>query len=137
MILLDTQPLIWLIEGNLRLGGEARQIVERERADSHALIAPISVWEAAMLVDKGKIVLSRAVRDWFEAVLAAPGFSLADSTVAIGADAGSLPGDIHGDPADRLIVATARTLGCPVLTADRKILAYAAAGHVRAIDARR
>lgn len=90
-----------------------------------------------MLVDKDKISLSRPVREWFEAVLAVPGFGLADMTVAIGADAGSLPGDIHGDPADRIIIATARALGCPVLTADRKILAYAAVGHLQAVDARR
>lgn len=90
-----------------------------------------------MLVDKGKLSLGRAVVGWFEAVLATPGFSLADLTVAIGADAGSLPGDIHGDPADRLIVATARALGSPILTADRKILDYAATGHVQAINARR
>ena len=90
-----------------------------------------------MLADKGKIALSRPVAAWFEAVLAAPGFSLAELTIGIGADAGSLPGNIHGDPADRLIIATARALGCPVLTADRAILAYAAAGHVQAIDARR
>ena len=90
-----------------------------------------------MLADKGKIALNRPVATWFGTVLAAPGFSLAELTVAIGADAGSLPGNIHGDPADRLIIATARALGCPLLTADRTILAYAAAGHVQVIDARR
>lgn len=136
VILLDTQALIWLIEGNPRLGDKARMIIERERIGREATIAPISVWEAAMLVDKGKITLSSAVRDWFQAVLAEPGFRLADLTVAMGADAGSLPGDIHGDPADRLIIATARALGCPVLTSDTLILHYAKAGHVQAIDAR-
>ncbi len=112
-------------------------IIDTGRASDGALFAPISVWEAAMLADKGKIALNRPVAAWFDAVLAAPGFSLAELTVAIGSDAGSLPGDIHGDPADRLIIATARALGCPVLTADRAILAYAAAGHVQAIDVRR
>lgn len=137
MILIDTQALVWLIEGNRRLGSEARGIIEQERADSVALIAPVSVWEASMLVDKGKLVLSRPVLAWFEAVLVSPGFRIADWTVAIGADAGQLPGDIHGDPADRLIIATARALGCPLLTADRAILDYAGAGHLQAIDARR
>lgn len=137
MILIDTQALVWLIEGNPRLGVGAKVIIERERATRDALISIISVWEAAMLVDKGRLALSRAVYQWFEAVLSAPGFRLADMTVAMGADAGGLPGDIHGDPADRLIIATARALGCPVLTADRKILDYSKAGHVEAIDARR
>ena len=136
MILIDTQALVWLVEANSRLGIKAKIIIEEERAGGGVMIAPISVWEASMLVDKDKISLSRPVREWFEAVLAVPGFGLADLTVAIGADAGSLPGDIHGDPADRIIIATARALGCPVLTADRKILAYAAVGHLQAIDAR-
>ena len=137
MILIDTQALVWLVEANPRLGTKAKVVIEEERAGDGAVIAPISVWEAAMLVDKGKIVLSRPVAAWFEAILAAPGFSLAELTVAIGADAGTLPGSIHGDPADRLLIATARALGCPLLTADRKILDYAAAGHLQAIDARR
>ena len=81
--------------------------------------------------------LSRAVAPWFEGVLATQGYRLADLTTAIGADAGTLPGGIHGDPADRIIIATARAFGCPVLTADRKILAYATVGHLQAIDARR
>ena len=137
MILLDTQALVWLIEGNPRLGNKARAIVERELTGDGALIAPITVWETAMLVRKGKIALSLQVAAWFEAVLATPGFKLADLTVAIGVDAGTLSGDIHGDPADRMIVATARAQRCPLLTADRAILAYARAGHLNAIDAQR
>lgn len=137
MILLDTQALVWMIEGDARFGERARQVIDAERATDRVMIAPISAWEVAMLVGKGRFGLSRPVRQWFDFVLSRPGFDLADLTVAIGTDAGTLPGDIHGDPADRLIVATARALGCPLLTADRKILAYAAAGHVQAIDARR
>lgn len=137
MILLDTQALIWLIEGNVRLGDAARARIERERAGDGAVIPAIAVWEAAMLVDKGKLVLSRPVAGWFDVVLATPGFWRAELTVAIGADAGSLPGAIHGDPADRIMIATARELGCPLMTADRKILDYANAGYVQAIDAHR
>lgn len=137
VILIDTQALVWLVEGNHRLGAVARRIIDRERAGDVVLITLISVWEVSMLTDKGRLVLSRPVLGWFDAVLAARGFRLADWTVAIAADAGQLPGDIHGDPADRMIIATARALGCPVLTVDRRILDYAEAGHVQAIDARR
>ncbi len=137
MILLDTHALIWFIQKDQRVGERGRTIIDTERAGDGAVIAPISVWETAMLADKGKIVLNRSVVAWFEAVLAVSGFSLAELTVAIGVDAGSLPGGTHGDPADRLIIATARALGCPLLTADRAILAYAAVGHLQAIDARR
>lgn len=137
MILLDTHVLIWTVEGDRRLGPRAAEIIDEERRAEGALVSPISAWEAAMLMDKGKLVLSKPLAGWFDAVLSDPGFVLATMTVAIGVDAGGLSGRIHGDPADRMIIATGRALGCPVLTADEKILAYAAAGHVQAIDARR
>ena len=136
MIVIDTHALIWLFEGDPRFGGKARQTLEQEREAGGVHIAAISIWETAMLIDKGRIALSRPVREWFDGALLLPGFHLASISVAIGVDAGSLPGDIHGGPADRLIVATARSLGCPVLTVDQKIIGYAAQGHLHAIDAR-
>ena len=137
MILLDTQALIWLIEADPKLGGRARTLIDAERIDGVVMIASISAWETAMLVDKGKLGLSHPVGLWFDLVLSAPGFRLVELTTAIAVDAGTLPGSIHGDPGDRIIVATARALSCPLMTADRKILDYAAAGHLQAIDARR
>ena len=137
MIVIDTHALVWMIEGDARLGRQATERVDGERAGDGVAIAAITLWEAAMLVDKNRVVLSRSIDGWFDAVLAAEGFNLAAITPSIGIDAGSLPGGIHGDPADRLIIATARALGCPVLTVDRNILGYAEAGHVGALDARR
>ena len=90
-----------------------------------------------MLTDKAKLTLSMPVREWFERVLSAPGFKLAEMTIAVGVDAATLAGGIHGDQADRILIATARGLNCTFLTADRAVLAYAKAGHVQAIDARR
>ncbi len=89
-----------------------------------------------MLTEKGRISLGMDVLNWMETVLAQPGIRLEQVSPAIAIDAGRLPGNIHGDPADRLIVATARHLVCPVLTTDRKILAYADQGHVQAMEAR-
>ena len=137
MMVIDTHVLVWMVEADPRLGDHAIALIDKERANNGAGIAPITPWEAAMLVDKQRLALGRAVGAWFEYVLATPGFVLTPLTVPMAIDAGTLPGGIHGDPADRIIIATARALGCPVLTADRKILAYAAAGHVQAIDARR
>ena len=89
-----------------------------------------------MLVDKGKLALGMRPLDWMEAVLDEPGFRIEPFAPVIAIDAGSLPGDIHGDPADRIIIATARHLACPLLTTDRKILDYATEGHLQAINAR-
>ena len=137
MIVIDTHALVWMIEGEPQLGERARALIEDELDADGVVIAPITVWEAAMLVDKNRLALSKPVGLWFSEVLAVPGFRLGELTVAIGVDAGTLPSDIHGDPADRLIIATARALSCPVLTSDGKVLDYAQGGHVEAIMAHR
>jgi PIN domain nuclease of toxin-antitoxin system len=136
LILLDTQVLVWFAQEDSRLQDGAKLLIEQETAADEAMISPISFWEVAMLVDKGKLPLGHRPLDWMMAILDGIGFRIEPVAPIIAIDAGSLPGDIHGDPADRIIVATARHLGCPLLTTDRKILDYAAAGHLRAIDAR-
>ena len=90
-----------------------------------------------MLVSKDRLTLGRPVVDWVLAFLAKPGVELVPLTAEIGMDAGSLPSTVHGDPSDRIIIATARALDCPVLTGDGLILQYADAGLLSAIDARR
>lgn len=135
MILLDTHPLIWFTLGNESLGEKARNIVLTSLENGEAAVSPISFWEASMLVQKGRIALERTVEDWSNKILSS-GIRLAALSPGIAVSAGQLPGRIHGDPADRLIIATTRSLGCSLLTADRQILAYSAEGHVSAIDAR-
>lgn len=137
MIVLDTHVLVWMIEADPQLGRGAIIVIDKQRAENGAGITPITPWEVAMLIDKQRLALGRPVETWFDHVLATPGFVLLPLTVPIAIDAGMLPGDVHRDPADRIIIATARALACPLVTADHKILAYAAAGHVQAIDARR
>lgn len=137
MILLDTNVAVWLFQADPQLAPTGRRRIERERSAEGVCISAITCWELSMLVDKGRLVLGRDPLDWIEAALAEPGVHLAPISPDIGVEAGRLPPGIHGDPADRIIVATARHLGCPLLTTDRKIIAYAKTGHVQAIDARR
>lgn len=136
-MVIDTHVLIWLSAAPERIGRLARAALADALAAGEVLVAAITPWEIATKASRGKLSLSAPPLDWFTGVLARTGIDVADLTPATAVDAGSLPGEIHGDPADRLIIATARALACPVLTADRQILAYAAAGHVQAIDARR
>jgi PIN domain nuclease of toxin-antitoxin system len=75
------------------------------------------------------------VDEWMDFVFEADGMRLAPLGHALSVDAGRLPGTIHGDPADRIVIATARALRYPLLTSDQKILRYAKEGHVRVIDA--
>ena len=137
VIVIDTHVLIWLIILPERIGASAREVLREAIASEQVRVPAITPWEIAMSADKGRINFNMPIGDWIRSALDRPGIELAGLTPATAVDAGTLPGDTHGDPVARLIIATARSLGCPVLTADRKILDYAAAGHVQAIDALR
>jgi PIN domain nuclease of toxin-antitoxin system len=132
-VLLDTHALVWLLQGNERLGSQSRSLVASAAKESAGvLVAAISVWEVSMLVAKGRLALDRDVAEWIAAALALPGLRLAPLEPQIAIDATRLPGDLHGDPADRLIVATARHHGATLVTDDQMILAYSDLGHLRA-----
>lgn len=135
MIVLDTHVLIWLIEGREPLGMDARARIETARSSSGVSIPAIVPWEVGMLAKRNRLVLSLAPLAWFDLVLGTPGFRLAALDHAVAIRAAELDWT-HRDPADRLIVATAQANDATLLTADEAILAYAAAGHFRAIDAR-
>jgi PIN domain nuclease of toxin-antitoxin system len=136
VILIDTHPLIWFSQGDRKLGSKTCRLIEESFAAGACVVSPMSFWEAAMLTDKRRVALGRAVIEWMNEVVR-QGVRLAPLTPEIAIDAGQLPGDIHGDPSDRIIVATARALSCSLITADHQILAYGAAGHVATIDAKR
>ena len=134
MILLDTHVLRWLADGDRRLGAQALEAIKGDRERRASVI---SYWEFGMLGAKGKLNFSQPVGQWLDTLLRLTGTEAVPVTAAIAADAGTLPGDLHGDPADRILIATARAIGCSFVTADHKILTYARAGHLQAIDARR
>lgn len=135
MIVLDTHALIWAVEDDGRLGANAARLIEETVQADRLAVSAITPWEIALLVQRGRLRLRREVTNWIEEVLALPGVSLVPIEPAIAIDSVRLPGDFHADPADRFIVATARHQDAPLLTADRQILAYSAAGHVQTVDA--
>lgn len=137
MILLDTHVLVWFSIGDEELGIRARDLIVAAAKRRETAVSPISFWEAAMLTRKNRIDLGMPVATWVSRIMSSSGPVLLALTPSIAVSAGELPKDIHGDPADRIIVATARAHGCMLITSDRKILSYAKAGHVEAIDARR
>jgi PIN domain nuclease of toxin-antitoxin system len=136
LILLDTNIVVWLFQADPRLGAAFRARIEKERSIDGVCLSAITPWEISMLVEKGRLTLGRDPLDWIGAALSATGVRLVPIDPAIAVDAGRLPGKIHGDPADRILIATARCLSCPMLTTDQKILAYAAQGHLQAVDTR-
>jgi len=130
-VLLDTHTLVWLMEGNDRLSASSRDFVEGAAQRGELYLSAISIWEVAMLEAKGRLTFQQDCRAWVRDVLAAPGLRLAQLTPDIAVDSTRLPGDLHGDPADRIIAATARSLGAVLVTADSRILEYARQGHLK------
>ena len=131
MIVLDTHTLIWWASGDAeQLSAAALQAIESELDDGKIFVSAISAWELSMLVAKGRIALSMDVAEWLSYVgdIQAVSFVPIDNEIAVKST--ELPGEFHKDPADRLIVATARKLAAPLVTVDEKIRAYQ---HVRTI----
>ncbi|MCV3766151.1 type II toxin-antitoxin system VapC family toxin [Rhizobium sp. TRM95796] len=136
MILLDTHVLVWGVEESDRLGPLARAAIDRELSAAAVKISAITPWEIAMLAERGRLLLRQELFVWLSAVQGLDGLELVALTPEIALESVRLPGTFHADPADRIIVASARVLDATLMTADRAILSYAQAGHVRALDAR-
>lgn len=136
-LVLDTHVLVWLLSGNGRLGVLARQAIQ-EAADGDMLyLSAISPWEIAVLVSKGRLVLEQDIGEWVQAALALPGIRFEPLSAEVAVASTRLPGEIHADPADRIIVATARHLGAALVTADGLLLNYGSAGHLKVLMAER
>lgn len=131
-ILLDTCAVIWSTRPD-GLSPVAQEAIERaEEAGAPIYVSPITAWELGMLVARGRIALLESPLSWFAGLVEA-GVQLTELSPAIMVDASFLPQSRLRDPADRVIAATARAMGCRIMTRDRPLLEYAAAGHVQAI----
>ncbi len=124
--LLDTCALLWLAEG-IELATDARKAVARGKLN----VSAISVWEIANLVRKNQIVLTMPVAKWFQQTSHMMEAALSELTIEILAGSCELPGSPPNDPADRIIIATAREARMVLVTRDKHILAYSRAGYVR------
>lgn len=121
MILLDTQIWVWWIEGSIQLRPRQKQLLLTHHAQGLA-ISVLSCWEIAQKSTAGKVNLSLPLNDWM--AVATASIDVIDLNMAIAMEANQLPSSFHRDPADQIIVATARQLNLPLLTADAKILNY-------------
>jgi len=135
-LLLDTHCWVWMQFGiTSQFSLEGRAALDRAADENRLLLSVISVWEVALLESKRRLELWMDCAAWMEQALRTPGLTLAPLTPEIAIQSTRLPGVLHGDPADRLIVATARAHGAMLMTKDRKLLAYGRAKHVRVISA--
>ena len=131
MIVLDTHALLWWASGDkVQLSAAAAHAIDEELAGGQIMVSSISAWELAMLVDRGRVALSMDIEEWLSVVSRIEAVNFVPVDNEIGVKSVALPGAFHKDPADRIIVATARKLAAPLVTVDEEIRRYP---HVRTI----
>jgi len=132
-LLLDTCAAIWLAEDAPLSDAAVTALDTAADRGEKLYVSPWTAWEIGMLSARGRLSLSVSPQHWFRRLLAVPLVTLADLNADILIASSYLPADRLRDPADRIVVATAREMGLTLLTRDRLILDYAAKGHVAAI----
>jgi PIN domain nuclease of toxin-antitoxin system len=123
MIVLDTHIWVWWVHGEALLPQTHQIYLQAHEAEGLG-VSIISCWEVAKLAEYMRLILPCPVDEWLDQALAYPGVRLLDLTPCIVVESTQLPGTFHRDPADQLIVATARVYSCPLVTVDPKIVAY-------------
>jgi PIN domain nuclease of toxin-antitoxin system len=121
-LLLDTGILVRWFEGDRGLRPSHRRAVRSAQSDEPLLVSDISLWEIATLSELGRVRLRLPLRDWLEQATAPPLVTRCSITPAIATEVATLPSTFHRDPADRIIVATARVHGATLVTVDRPII---------------
>jgi PIN domain nuclease of toxin-antitoxin system len=122
MIIVDTHILVWWVQNDRRLIRKHRQCLQDYESEGLG-VSIVSCWEIAKLAERNRLILPLPINQWLEGALAYPGVQLLNLTLPIVVDSTQLSG-FHSDPFDQIIVATARSYGCPLLTVDAKILNY-------------
>jgi PIN domain nuclease of toxin-antitoxin system len=123
MIILDTHIWVWWVHQDRHLTNAQIEIIEANETNVIGVSA-ISVWEIAKLVQYKRLELPCPLQQWFDQALKYPGISLIPLTPEIAIESSQLPGEFHRDPADQIIVSTARTHNCPLITSDKRIQKY-------------
>jgi len=124
LIVLDTHAWVWWVASPEQLSRQAREEIDNAMERKEIYISSISSWEIALLIRKGRLELTLPVEDWIARSEALPfvNFVPLDNRIALRSN--QLPGEVHEDPADRIIIATAMTLGAPLISRDTKIRDY-------------
>jgi PIN domain nuclease of toxin-antitoxin system len=131
--LLDTCALIYLAEDQ-PIAIDAQAALRRVEPVSQGIwVSVFSAWEIGMLARKGRLMTAREPKLWFDSAVSKFGAGILGVTTDLLLQSSFLPEPLHGDPADRILIATARTYDLTIVTRDRAILTYGAAGHVKVL----
>jgi len=132
-LLLDTHTAIWLTENQPIASTAVEAIDAVYQSGGMLLVSPITAWEVGLLVSRNRLSLVAKPERWFQRLLAIPGVRLADLSPDILIASSFLPGEPPRDPADRILLATAREFGARLVTRDRLLLKYGEDGQVSTV----
>jgi PIN domain nuclease of toxin-antitoxin system len=135
LLLLDTHIWLWVISATGQLSPAVSTQINDTAQTGRLRLSTMSLWEIGLLASRSRIELGQAAMSWIVEAEARSRIVFEPLSPEIAVEAGELPGGFRSDPADQIIVATARVTGATLATRDRRILAYAEAGHLRAIAA--
>ena len=124
MILLDTHTLIWWLKRSPKLSSKAKNAILESLKDKSIYVSSITIWEICMLVKAGEIGFDVDIGEWIKSLELMPEITFVPIGNLIAKESIFLPNLDHKDPADRIIIATALSLGCPIATKDSKIHNY-------------
>lgn len=130
-IILDTHVLLWILLEPEEISDPLKKQINLAQKNNHLLISSISLWEIAMLAYKKRIDVYEPIASFLDSISNLNGLTIIDISPEIAATSTALGEDFHGDPADRIISATAKTLKATLLTRDKKILNWAKLGNVK------
>ncbi len=124
--LLDTHIALWLDSGDTKLRRSTRDLIDRCWLDNGVImLSAVTAWEIGVVVERGKITLDLPPHAWVKRFLLQPGVQGVPLHPDVAARTGALTDLAHRDPGDRLLVATAIDLGCPLITYDDRIVGFA------------
>jgi PIN domain nuclease of toxin-antitoxin system len=132
-LVLDTHVLLWSLLEPEGISKAVKQKISLAQEENKLVICSISLWEIAMLNHKKRINVYEPIKNFLKSITNIDGLTVSDLSAEIAAESILLMDDFHGDPADRIIVATTKILGATLLTRDQKILTWAKSGHIKCL----
>ena len=123
-VLFDTHAWVWWLTAPEKLGRKGRAAIETALSNSECYLSSISVLEVSQLVRKGRLIMATDLWQWLSEGLAMPGLRVLNLDPELAYQSTVIPGEFHADPADRILVASARMLDATLITKDAQISAY-------------